>query len=114
MGQKYIDNKEFEQLILSYKDDPEKYEQSLVNMFELLIDNIIASFKFQVDALDAKQECFTLVLKTVRNFKPKKGTAFNYFTTVILNQLKLQYSKEKRYKEKIEAYIELKKDDIDI
>ena len=114
MGNKYIDNAEFEELILSYKEDPEKFEDELVKMFELLIDNIIASFKFQVDAQDAKQECFTLVLRTVRNFKPKKGTAFNYFTTVILNQLKLQYSKEKRYREKIDAYIDMKKDDLEV
>ena len=114
MGNNYINNAEFEELILSYKTEPEKFEDDLVKMFELLIDNIIESFKFQVDPQDAKQECFTLVLRTVRNFKSKKGTAFNYFTTVILNQLKLQYSKEKRYREKIDAYIDMKKDDLDV
>ena len=114
MGQQYINNEEFEELILSYKAEPEKFEGKLVEMFELLIDNIIASFKFQVDDADAKQECFTLVLRTVKNFKPKKGTAFNYFTTVILNQLKLQYTKEKRYREKIDAYIDMKKGDLEV
>ena len=113
MSKKYIDNEEFEELILSYKEEPEKFEEELVKMFELLIDNIIASFKFQVDPLDAKQECFTLLLKTVKNFKPRKGTAFNYFTTVTLNQLKLMFTKEKRYQEKIKGYIELKKGDLE-
>ena len=67
-----------------------------------------------IDPNDAKQECFALVLKTVKNFKPKKGTAFNYFTTVILNQLKLMYTREKKYKQKIENYIDIHKDNLDL
>jgi DNA-directed RNA polymerase specialized sigma subunit len=102
MGNRYIDNDEFERIILLYKDDPKTHEEDLVSVFELLIKNIVESFKFEVDPNDAKQECFALVLKTVKNFKPKKGTAFNYFTTVILNQLKLMYTREKKYKQKIE------------
>ena len=58
-----------------------------------------------------KQECFALVLKTVRNFKPKKGSAFNYFTTVIINNLKLLYTREKKYNKKIENYMDLKRGD---
>jgi len=106
MGKNYIDNKRFEELILLYKEDPETYEEELVETFDLLISNILASFKFNVDDEDAKQDCFALILKTIRNFKAKKGTAFNYFTTVILNNLKFLYTKDKRYREKIEAYME--------
>ena len=108
MGNRYIDNDEFERIILLYKEDPKTHEDDLVSVFELLIRNIVESFKFEVDPNDAKQECFALVLKTVKNFKPKKGTAFNYFTTVILNQLKLMYTREKKYKQKIENYIEIR------
>jgi DNA-directed RNA polymerase specialized sigma subunit len=111
MGKYYINNDEFEELILLYQEDPETYEEPLVNIFSLLIKNIVESFKFDVDPDDAKQECFTLVLKTVKNFKPKRGTAFNYFTTVILNQLKLMFTREKKYRQKIDAYIDLHKDD---
>lgn len=112
MSKHYIDNKEFERIILSYKEDPEKHEEELVSLFDLLITNIIESFRFKVDADDAKQDCFTLVLKTVKNFTPKKGTAFNYFTTIVVNNLKLLYTKEKKYQKKIENYIELNKDDV--
>lgn len=107
----YIDNKKFEEIILLYQQDPKTYEEDLVSLFDLLISNIIDSFRFKVDPDDARQECFTLVLKTVKNFKPRKGTAFNYFTTIIVNNLKLLYTREKKYNKKIENYIEIKKDD---
>jgi len=112
MKKHYIDNDRFEEIILSYQKEPEKYEEELVSLFDVLIQNIIESFKFKVDPDDAKQECFTLVLKTVRNFKPRKGSAFNYFTTVIINNLKLLYTREKKYAKKIENYIERHKDDL--
>ena len=112
MKNHYIDNKRFEEIILLYQQDPENYEGELVSLFDLLISNIIDSFKFKVDPDDAKQECFTLVLKTVKNFKPRKGTAFNYFTTIIINNLKLLYTREKKYNQKIENYIEKKKDEL--
>jgi|TARA_R110002167_G_scaffold347060_1_gene557905 DNA-directed RNA polymerase specialized sigma subunit len=111
MKNHYIDNDRFEEIILSYQRDPETYEEDLVSLFDVLITNIIESFKFKVDSGDAKQECFILVLKTVKNFKPRKGTAFNYFTTIIINNLKLLYTREKKYNKKIENYIERKKDD---
>ena len=110
MKKHYIDNDEFERIILSYQEDPENHEGELVSLFDVLIDNILATFKFNVDSDDAKQECFALVLKTVKNFKPRKGTAFNYFTTVIINNLKLLYTKEKKYIQKIDNYIERNKD----
>ena len=111
MNNHYIDNKRFEEIILLYQQDPETYEDDLVSLFDLLITNIIESFRFKVDPDDAKQECFALVLKTVKNFKPRKGTAFNYFTTIVVNNLKLMYTRNKKYNQKIENYIERKKDD---
>ena len=106
----YINNEEFEKLILLYQQDPKAHEEELVSLFDLLITNIIESFKFKVDPDDAKQDCFALVLKTIKNFKPRKGTAFNYFTTIIVNNLKLLYTREKKYQKKIDAYIETQKD----
>jgi len=111
MKNHYIDNKRFEEIILLYQQDPKTHEEDLVSLFDLLIGNIINSFRFKVDPDDARQECFTLVLKTVKNFKPRKGTAFNYFTTIIVNNLKLLYTREKKYNKKIENYIERRKDD---
>ena len=109
-GKNYIDNKKFEQLIRNYLGNKEKYEDELVEMFDLLINNIINSFHFNVDKDDAKQECFVLVLKVLANFDPDRGSAFNYFTTIIVNNLKLIYTKNKKYKEKIDLYIQKKKD----
>ena len=106
----YINNEEFERLILLYQQDPKVHEEELVSLFDLLITNIIESFKFKVDPDDAKQDCFALVLKTIKNFKPRKGTAFNYFTTIIVNNLKLIYTREKKYQAKIDGYIENQKD----
>lgn len=111
MKNQYIDNERFEQIILSYKEDPSSHEEELVSLFDVLIQNILDGFNFKVDPDDAKQECFTLVLKTVKNFKPKKGSAFNYFTTVIINNLKLLYTREKKYNKKIENYMDLKRGD---
>ena len=108
MGKHYINNKEFETLIKNYLENPPEYENEMVEIFDLLITNILHSFKVKVDFDDAKQECFVLVLKTLKNFKPGKGSAFNYFTTVIVNNLKLIYTKNKKYVEKLYQYRELK------
>ena len=111
MGKKhYINNSEFEKLISLYKQDPKKHETELFGMFDILISNIISGFSFNLEEDDAKQECFLLILKTLKNFDPKMGNAFNYFTTIILNNLKLLYTKEKKYAEKLDTYTELKKD----
>ena len=103
----YIDNKRFEAVILGYLEDEQEYEAELVCLLDLLITNILMSFKFRVDPDDAKQECFMLAFKTLKNFKPKSGSAFNYFTTVIVNNLKLLYTKDKKYNKKLQDYREL-------
>jgi DNA-directed RNA polymerase specialized sigma24 family protein len=104
----YIDNKRFEWLIQAYQAGSGFVEEELFEMFDILIDRLIVSFKFNVDADEAKQECFLLILKVLKNFNRESGQAFNYFTTVILNNLRLLYSKNKKYNEKIEAYIIMK------
>tara|TARA_R100001440_G_scaffold50864_1_gene70846 strand:- start:1084 stop:1467 length:384 start_codon:yes stop_codon:yes gene_type:complete len=100
----YIDNKKFEDLIQEFKAGNKAHEEDLFFMFDILIDRLILSFKFKVDHEEAKQECFLLILKVLKNFERDSGQAFNYFTTVILNNLRLLYSKNKRYSEKLEAY----------
>ena len=104
----YIDNKRFEELIPLYLENNSEYETELISLFDLLITNILESFKFKIDKDDAKQECFLLVLKTLKNFNPSRGSAFNYFTTVIVNNLKLIYTKNKKYEKKLEEYVDLK------
>lgn len=112
MGKKghYIDNKRFEEIIPLYLNTPKEYEDELMGLFDLLITNILESFKFNIDKDDAKQECFLLILKTLKNFQPDKGSAFNYFTTVIVNNLRLLFTKNKKYELKIAEYQEIKGD----
>lgn len=104
-GNHYINNKELEKLVDAYQGDPEKYGNELFAMYDLLISNIMDSFGFDVDRDDAKQECFLLLLKTLKNFDTSKGSAFNFFTTIIVNNLKLIYTKNKKYNEKLSEYI---------
>ena len=100
----YIDNAEFETVIKGYLKDPKEYESRLIELLDLLISNILMSFKFNVDFDDAKQDCFLLAIKTLKNFNPDNGAAFNYFTTVIVNNLKLIFTKNKKYRQKIQKY----------
>jgi DNA-directed RNA polymerase specialized sigma24 family protein len=106
MGKNYLDNKRFEELIKIVKADPDnkEAENELFTMFDLLISNIFMSFGFSLDEEDAKQDCFVLIIKTLKNFNKDSGTAFNYFTTVILNNFKLLYTKDKKYQQKIDEY----------
>ena len=104
----YIDNKRFEELIIQFKREDRTNEDELFGMFDMLIDRLMMSFKFNVDFEEAKQECFLLILKVLKNFNKESGQAFNYFTTVILNNLRLLYSKRKKYNEKMEIYKSLK------
>ena len=100
----YINNKEFEETIFNYLENREEHEEALIKQLDLLITSILISFKFKVDFDDAKQECFVLSLKVLKNFTREKGSAFNYFTTVIVNNLKLIYTKNKKYQEKMQEY----------
>ncbi len=100
----YIDNKRFETLIQDFKSGDRSQEDELFEMFDILINRLMLSFKFNVDHEEAKQECFLLILKVLKNFNRDSGQAFNYFTTVILNNLRLLYSKNKKYNEKLESY----------
>lgn len=104
----YLNNKKFEQLIKLHCSGNYEFQDELMGCFDILIGNIIDAFHFKVDKEDAKQDCFVLILKTLRNFKPENGSAFNYFTTVIVNNLKLVATKIKRHRLKLEAYYEHK------
>ena len=107
----YLNNKEFEETIKKYLKNPSKHEDDLVTKLDLLITNILHTFKFKIDPDDAKQECFMLAFRVLKNFNPENGSAFNYFTTVFVNNLKLLYTKNKKYMEKIQKYQELREVD---
>ena len=96
----YIDNKKFEELIQEFKSDNKEHENELFEMFDILINRLMLSFRFNVDHEEAKQECFLLIIKVLNNFNRESGQAFNYFTTVILNNLRLLYLIVDRIKER--------------
>jgi DNA-directed RNA polymerase specialized sigma24 family protein len=100
----YLNNKRFEEVIFGYQKDKAAYEDELVEMFTLLYTNVFMTFKFNVDKDDAYQECFILFAKVLDKFTPDKGSAFNYFTTVLLNHLRYIYTKNKKYNQKILEY----------
>jgi len=104
MSKHYIDNERFEECIRLYLAGDEDVADELWQMFGLLVDNIMSAFGFDVEREDATQDCFVLILKVISNFNPDNGSAFNFFTTVIVNQLKLNYTKNKKYAEKIKNY----------
>ena len=104
MANHYIDNGRFEILIKEYSTDIRDNENELMEMFDLLITNILMGFRFDVEFDDAKQECFWLILRVLKNFDRESGSAFNYFTTVIANNCRLIYSKDKKYADKISRY----------
>ena len=104
----YINNKEFEMLIGKYIENPGDVDDRLWELFDLLITNIMDAFQFKVSQEDAKQDCFVLILKTLKNFNTSKGSAFNFFTTIIVNHLKLIYVKNRKYNEKIANFYEIK------
>ena len=106
----YIDNTKFEELIQEFKSGIKDNESELFAMFDMLIERLMLAFKFNVDRDEAKQECFLLILKVLKNFNRESGQAFNYFTTVILNNLRLLYTKNKKYQEKMLAYRNFKTD----
>jgi DNA-directed RNA polymerase specialized sigma24 family protein len=108
MAKNYIDNNRFEDLVQIYVSGDTSVQDELFDCFGLLIDRLMSGWAFKVDKEEAKQECFLLILRVLKNFNKDKGKCFNYFTTVILNNLRLIYTKRKKYNERIQSYIEHK------
>jgi DNA-directed RNA polymerase specialized sigma subunit len=100
----YLNNEDFEQCIIGYKADPKKYENELVEFIDILSYNIYKAYNFDVEYEDCRQECYIVVLKAVHNFNPEKSTAFNYFTTCILNSFRSYYSKDRKYYKNINKF----------
>lgn len=104
----YVDNTHFEEVIKKYlsKNGKKKHEAELTRLLDLVISGILSGMNFKIDKEDAKQDCFLLVFKTLKKFKPGKGKAFNYFSTIIINNLKFLYTKDKKEKERQKKYLD--------
>ncbi len=107
MGKNYLDNKDLERTICQFiacSTVPNEYGPHLISLFDVLIHNIYSSFKFKVEYDDAAQDCFLVIFQILKNFDPSKSSAFNYFTTVIANELRRIYSKDKKYETRLTNY----------
>lgn len=95
----YLDNKEFERCIVAYREQPDNKERqnALAVQFYLLATNIVKGFKFaRVEPEDAIQDCVMLCFAKIHRFDPSKGKAFNFCTTMIMNQCKQEYRSAQR------------------
>jgi hypothetical protein len=75
-------------------------QSQLAIAFFTLSENIIRYRKFHfVDVDDAVQEFVMICFEKLDRFDPKKGKAFNYMTTCILNHYRQLYRSARNYNE---------------
>lgn len=88
-----------------YKKEYEKSQEDLTTAFYVLSQNLARYAKdIIIDMDDTIQEGVLTCLLKIDKFKPGKGKAFSYFTSVILNNSKQMYRSYKVYKLLKERY----------
>jgi len=91
-----LKQKEYRQVLTDYHDS----QSQLAMAFFTLSENIIRYRKFHfVDVDDAIQEFVMICFEKIDRFDPKKGKAFNYMTTCILNHYRQLYRTARNYNE---------------
>jgi len=79
----------------------------LASAFYTLSQNIVRYAKFNlIDADDAVQEGVMICFDKIDRFDPRKGKAFNYMTTCILNHFRQLYRTARNYNELKKKYHE--------
>lgn len=103
---KYKDNVKKEQLDMAIKNHEEScekykdYQNQLVCSFYVLSENIAGWAKFKgIDIDDAIQEGVLICFEKIDRFDPRKGKAFNYMSTCILNHFRQLYRSALHYNE---------------
>jgi len=74
----------------------------LCELLRSLADAIIDYFGPKINIGDRRQatvECMSICFQKVRRFKPGKGKAFNFFTTIMLGHLRQLYRTRKAHEE---------------
>lgn len=85
----------------------EASQKELATAFYLLSENIVRYAKFNlIDADDAVQEGVMICFEKIDRFDPKKGKAFNYMTTCVLNHFRQLYRTARNYNELKRKYHE--------
>lgn len=90
----------------------EKYQSELTNAFYLLSENLSNFYINEhsgIDVDDATQEGVLICFEKVDRFDPRKGRAFNYMTTCVINHFRQIYRSNKNYnnlKKKYRNYLQ--------
>jgi hypothetical protein len=98
--------KDRKQSCLNACEEFENSKQNLAIVFYTLSENIVRYAKFQlIDIDDAVQEGVMICFEKIDRFNPKKGKAFNYMTTCILNHFRQLYRTARNYNELKKKYL---------
>lgn len=88
------------------RDEHDSSKQKLAVAFFTLSENIVRYAKFQlIDADDAIQEGVMICFDKIDRFDYRKGKAFNYMTTCILNHFRQLYRTARNYNELKRRYL---------
>lgn len=86
--------KEYQLITFEY----ENVQKELAGLLSLLSENVARYKKFKlIDGDESIQEGVFICFEKIHLFDPKKGTAFNYMTTCIINHYKHLYRCAKNY-----------------
>jgi len=85
----------------------QEVQDELAIAFYTLSQNIVRYAKFNlIDQDDAIQEGVMICFEKIDRFDPKKGKAFNYMTTCILNHFRQLYRTARNYNELKRKYLD--------
>lgn len=108
---KYKDNlkkrnlEENEKLYKESCDRHKDFQNQLAYAFYILSENIANYAKFSgIDIDDAIQEGVLICFEKINKFDARKGKAFNYMTTCILNHFRQLYRSARNYNELKKRY----------
>lgn len=106
----YSDNKicmkKREEALIATNLSFEDARQKLATAFFTLSENIVRYAKFQlIDMDDAVQEGVMICFDKIDRFDSRKGKAFNYMTTCILNHFRQLYRTARNYNELKKKYL---------
>jgi DNA-directed RNA polymerase specialized sigma subunit len=96
-----------EQIFSNATHEYQNTQQDLATVFYTLSQNIVRYAKFNlIDEDDAIQEGVLICFEKIDRFDPKKGKAFNYMTTCILNHFRQLYRTARNYNELKRKYLD--------
>lgn len=94
------------QMLSDCNSECDEAKQKLAYAFFTLSENIVRYAKFQlIDSDDAIQEGVMICFEKIDRFDSRKGKAFNYMTTCILNHFRQLYRTARNYNELKRKYL---------